>query len=92
MQLVIGGLVPQQGLVHDFLHGLVEGGDDEGGNEGLVERFFLGISRDLRSLFVPLCDVVVDVNPEDGGIGLFSYGARGRCLPRRDCADPRGPC
>ena len=66
VKVVVGSLDSQEGIVHDFLHLLLELGNNVDGSEGLVDRFLLGIARYLRGIVVPPVHVSVHVDSEDG--------------------------
>jgi len=71
VEVVVGSLHSQEGVVHDFLHLLLELGNNLDRNEALVERFLLAIARYVRGLVVPLVHISVHVDSEDGSVGHF---------------------
>ena len=71
VEVVVGCLDSQEGVVHDFLHLLLELGNNVAGKEGLVECFLLAIARYLRGLVVLLVHISTHVDSEDGSVGRF---------------------
>ena len=68
---VVGCLDSLEGVVHDFLHLLLELEDNVAGKEGLVERFLLAIARYLGGIVVLLIHISTQVDSEDGSVGRF---------------------
>ena len=69
LQLVVGRLLPLEGVVENLLDRAAKTRSDEGRDQRLVKGLVARVACNLGGLEIPLVDVALGIDAEDGSVG-----------------------